>query len=249
VDGGGWDFRTAVQNTLDARRRVAAEPSIGPTLGAGRTGVNIGILGAGNIGATVAGLLGKAGHDVRIASTHDPAALEEKARGLGERVHAATPQDAVAFGDVVLLAVPWPRKEDAIPDAGPYDDKIVIDAMNPYTEDFEVEDLGDRTSSEITQTLVPGARLVKAFNTLHFRRLKEDGKPKGSRGRLVIFLAGDDAGAKNVVGQLIDEVGFEPVDTGSLSEGGRKQQPGSPIYNTELAKTEAVELLKGLARR
>ena len=109
-----------------------------------------------------------------------PRPCEAKARELGATVHAATPEDAVAFGDVVLLAVPWSRKEDAIPDAGPYDDKIVIDAMNPYTEDFEIEDLGDRTASEITETLVPGARLVKAFNTIHYRRLATEGKPKGT---------------------------------------------------------------------
>lgn len=205
--------------------------------------MNIGILGAGNIGANAARLFAKAGHAVRIASTHDPEVLEAKARELGEGVHAATPQDAVAFGDVVLLAVPWPQKEDAIPDAGPYDDKIVIDAMNPYTEDFEIEDLGDRTSSEITQTLVPGARLVKAFNTLHYRRLAADGMPKGSKGRLAVFLAGDDPAAKAVVAQLIDEAGFEPVDTGGLASGGRRQQPGSAIYNVALTASDAKKAL------
>jgi predicted dinucleotide-binding enzyme len=205
--------------------------------------MNIGILGAGNIGANAARLFAKAGHAVRIASTHDPQSLEAKARELGETVHAATPQDAVAFGDVVLLAVPWSHKEDAIGDAGPYDDKIVIDAMNPYTEDFEVEDLGSRTSSEIIQTLVPGARLVKALNTLHYRRLASDGQAKGARGRLAIFLAGDDAAAKATVAQLIDEIGFEPVDTGGLAEGGRLQQPGSPIYNVALTAGEAKKAL------
>lgn len=205
--------------------------------------MNIGILGAGNIGANAARLLAAAGHDVRIASSRDPRSLEAKAHELGDRVHAATPADAVAFGDVVLLAVPWSRKEDAIPDAGPYDDKIVIDAMNPYTEDFEIEDLGDRTSSEITETLVPGARLVKAFNTMHYRRLATEGKPTGARGRLAMFLAGDDPAAKAVVAGLIDEIGFEPVDTGSLIDGGRRQQPGSPIYNVPLTASEAKKML------
>ena len=205
--------------------------------------MNIGILGAGNIGANAARLLAGAGHDVRIASTRDPQTLEPKARELGERVHAATPADAVAFGDVVLLAVPWSRKEDAIPDAGPYDDKIVIDAMNPYTEDFEIEDLGDRTSSEITETLVPGARLVKAFNTIHYRRLASEAKAKGAKGRLAVFLAGDDPAAKAVVAGLIDEIGFEPIDTGSLADGGRRQQPGSPIYNVPLTASEAKKML------
>jgi 8-hydroxy-5-deazaflavin:NADPH oxidoreductase len=205
--------------------------------------MNIGILGAGNIGANAARLLAAAGHDVRIASTRDPQTLEAKARELGERVHAATPADAVAFGDVVLLAVPWSRKEDAIPDAGPYDDKIVIDAMNPYTEDFEIEDLGDRTSSEITETLVPGARLVKAFNTIHYRRLASESKAKGARGRLAVFLAGDDLAAKEIVAGLIDEIGFDPIDTGTLADGGRRQQPGSPVYNVPLTASEAKKML------
>lgn len=205
--------------------------------------MNIGILGAGNIGGTLAKLFSGAGHEVRIANSRGPQTLEATVHDLGQHVRAATPQDAVAFGDVVLIAVPWTHKEDAIPEAGPYDDKIVIDAMNPYTEDFELEDLGDRTASEITKTLVPGARLVKAFNTILYKRLATEGKPKGAKDRLAVFLAGDDPEAKAVVAKLIDEVGFEPVDTGSLAEGGRKQQPGSAIYNVTLSVKDAESML------
>ena len=208
--------------------------------------MNIGILGAGNIGATAAKLFSQAGHQVRIANSRGPQTLEETVGTLGEHVRAATPEDAVAFGDVVLIAVPWSHKEDAIPDAGPYDDKIVIDAMNPYTEEFELEDLGERTSSEITKTLVPGARLVKAFNTIHYRRLASDGKPAGAKGRLAVFLAGDDADAKAVVAHLIDEIGFDAVDTGSLAGGGRKQQPGTAIYNVALTGDDAEKTLAAI---
>ena len=158
-------------------------------------------------------------------------------------MRAATPEDAVAFGDVVLIAVPWPHKEDAIPDAGPYDDKIVIDAMNPYDEEFELEDLGDRTSSEIIKTLVPARNIVKAFNTLFYKRLATESKPAGAKDRLAIFMAGDDAHAKSVVSKLIDEIGFDAIDTGSLAEGGRKQQPGSAIYNVPLTSRDAKSAL------
>jgi predicted dinucleotide-binding enzyme len=208
--------------------------------------LNIGILGAGNIGANAAKLFGAAGHQVRIANSRGPKSLEALVAELGPNVRAATPEDAVAFGDVVLLAVPWPHKEDAIPDAGPYDDKIVIDAMNPYTEDFELEDLGDRTSSEVIKTLVPGAQLVKAFNTLYYKRLAGEGKPSGSKDRLAVFIAGDDAQAKGVVAKLIDEIGFDAVDTGSLAEGGRKQQPGSAIYNVPLTTRDAKKTLAAI---
>jgi predicted dinucleotide-binding enzyme len=143
----------------------------------------------------------------------------------------------------VLLAVPWSRKEDAIPDAGPYDDKIVIDAMNPYTEDFEIEDLGAKTSTEFIRALVPGARVVKAFNTIFFKRLATEGKPKGEKGRLAIPVASDDPAAKRVVMDLIDQVGFDPVDNGELVDGGRRQQPGSPIYNNPIGAREMKQLL------
>jgi predicted dinucleotide-binding enzyme len=205
--------------------------------------MNIGIIGAGNIGANAARLFTKAGHDVRIACSRGPETLADLVAQIGPRAQAATPGDAVAFGDVVLIAIPWIAKEEAIPEAGPYDGKIVIDAMNSYTEDFEIEDLGDRTSSEITRTLVPGARLVKAFNTIYHRRLASEGKPRGAEGRLAIPVAGDDAGAKAVVMQLIDEVGFDAVDSGSLHEGGRRQQPGTPVYNQPFDASEAREAL------
>jgi predicted dinucleotide-binding enzyme len=209
----------------------------------GRLTLNIGILGAGNIGASAAKLFSAAGHDVRIANSRGPQSLAALVSDLGERVRAATPEDAVAFGDIVLIAVPWHRKEDAIPDAGPYDDKIVIDAMNPYDEEFELEDLGNRSSSEIIKTLVPGAQLIKAFNTLFYKRLATEGKPAGEKDRLAIFLAGDDANAKAVVARLIDEIGFDAIDTGSLAEGGRKQQPGSAIYNVPLTAHDAKKTL------
>ena len=205
--------------------------------------MNIGILGAGNIGANAAKLFAAAGHDVRLSNSRGPESLADKVRELGDRVRAATPEDAVAFGDVVLIAVPWPSKEDAVPDAGPYDDKIVIDAMNPYSEDFEIEDLGSKTSTEFTRALVPGARVVKAFNTIYYKRLAGDGKPKGEKGRLAIPVASDDPAAKRVVMDLIDEIGFDPVDNGGLVEGGRKQQPGSPIYNNPITAKEMREQL------
>ncbi len=206
--------------------------------------MNIGILGAGNIGANAARLFVKAGHNVRIANSRNPGSLSDLIGEMGPLAVAATPSDAVAFGDVVLLAIPWVAKEEVIPECGPYDGKIVIDAMNPYTEDFEIEDLGERTSSEITRTLVPGARLVKAFNTMYYRRLAADGKPPGTPGRLAIPVAGDDAAAKAIVMELVDAIGFDAIDSGNLHDGGR-QQPGTPVYNQPF---DAIEAREALAR-
>ncbi len=97
----------------------------------------------------------------------------------------------------------------------------------------------------MTRALVPGALLVKAFNTMFYKRLADEGKPKGAPGRLAIPVASDDPAAKRVVMDLIDAIGFDPVDNDGLVRGGRNQQPGSPIYNQPLG---ASELTAQLAR-
>ncbi|HET9982942.1 MAG TPA: NADPH-dependent F420 reductase [Longimicrobiales bacterium] len=203
--------------------------------------MRIGILGAGHIGGTAARLFVRAGHDVEVSNSRGPDSLRELVAELGPRARAGTIQDAAAFGDVVLLAVPW-RAQEAMPRPETVAGKIVIDAMNPYTPTGGIYDLGGSTSSEEVQKRLPGARLVKAFNTMHYRTLASEGRPdRPFEERLAIFLAGDDADAKRVVAELIEKIGFAPVDTGSLREGGRSQQPGSPIYNRPLTGREARE--------
>ncbi len=205
--------------------------------------MQIGILGSGNIGANAARLFARAGHHVRIANSRGPESLQALVAEIGPNAQATSPQDAVDPSDLVLIAVPWTKREEALGEIEGWDDKIVVDAMNPYSEDFEIEDLGTKTSSEFTRALVPGARVVKAFNTIFYKRLAGDGKPGGAAGRLAIPVASDDAAAKRVVMELIDQIGFDPVDNGGLVSGGGKQQPGSPIYNNPLGATEVKELL------
>ena len=205
--------------------------------------MQIAILGSGNIGGNAARVFAGAGHHVRIANSRGPASLKALAAEIGPNAEATTAQDAVDASDVVLIAVPWTKREEALGEIEGWDEKIVIDAMNPYTEDFEIEDLGSKTSTEFTRALVPGARVVKAFNTIFYKRLATEGKPKGEQGRLAIPVASDDPAAKRVVLDLIDEIGFDPVDNGGLVEGGRKQQPGSPIYNEPIGAKEMREQL------
>ena len=207
--------------------------------------MEIGILGSGNIGGNAARLFARAGHHVRIANSRGPESLEALVAEIGPNAEATSGQEAVDASDVVLIAVPWTKREEALGEIDGWNEKIVIDAMNPYTEDFEIEDLGSKTATEFTRALVPGARVVKAFNTIFYKRLAAEGKPKGEKGRLAIPVAGDDPAAKRVVMDLIDEIGFDPVDNGGLVEGGRKQQPGSPIYNQPLG---AKEMRAELAR-
>jgi predicted dinucleotide-binding enzyme len=194
-------------------------------------GMQIAILGSGNIGGNAARAFTRAGHRVRIANSRGPESLKGLVAEIGPNAEASTAQDAVDASDLVLIAVPWTKREEALGEIEGWDEKIVVDAMNPYTEDFEIEDLGSKTSTEFIRALVPGARIVKAFNTIFYKRLAGEGKPKGEKDRLAIPVASDDPAAKRVVMDLIDEIGFDPVDNGGLVEGGRKQQPGSPIYN------------------
>jgi 8-hydroxy-5-deazaflavin:NADPH oxidoreductase len=147
------------------------------------------------------------------------------------------------FAQVVLLAIPW-RIRHELPPPDLFKGKIVIDATNPFSES-ELIDLGNSTSSEEVAKQIPSARLVKAFNTMYYETLRTGGR-KSEDERLVLFVAGDDTDAKAVVSRLIDEIGFTPVDTGSLREGGRKQQPGSSIYNDPMTVEVAYKRLAEL---
>ncbi len=206
--------------------------------------MKIGMIGAGMIGATTARLFVKAGHEVALSNSRGPGSLKNLVGGLGPRARAMSVEDAARWGEVVLLAVPW-RAPEALPPADAVAGKVVIDAMNPYGPDGTVMDLGALSSSEETSRRLPGTRLVKAFNTIWYRHLAERGRPDlPVEDRHAIFVAGDDDLAKRVVINLIDDIGFGAVDTGSLGAGGRRQQPGSGLYNTTLTVREARQKIR-----
>jgi predicted dinucleotide-binding enzyme len=206
--------------------------------------MRIGIVGAGMIGGTAARLFVRAGHEVALSNSRGPETLRELVDELGPAAQAGTAEDVARFGEVVLLAVPW-RNPEALPPAELLRGKIVIDAMNPYTLDGDLTDLGESTSSEETLKRLPGVRLVKAFNTIWYQHLATRGRTDlPLDGRHAIFVAGDDADARAVVSRLIEEIGFAPVDTGGLREGGRRQQPGTALYNKVLTGAEARALVE-----
>jgi predicted dinucleotide-binding enzyme len=201
--------------------------------------MKIGIIGAGRIGAVAARLFVAAGHEVAISNSRGPMSLHPLVRELGPNASAATVADAARLSDAVLLAVPWHVKV-ALPNSGLLRDKIVIDAMNPYNPEGGFFDLGSSTSSEEVLKRLPGVRLVKAFNTIYYEHLATRGRNDlPVEERHAIYMASDDAPAKAAVGELIESIGFAPVDTGSLREGGRLQQPDSPIYNQTFTAREA----------
>jgi 8-hydroxy-5-deazaflavin:NADPH oxidoreductase len=205
--------------------------------------MNIGIIGAGNIGASAARLFADAGHEVAISNSRGPESLASLVEEIGPNARATTVEDAASFGEVVLVAIPFWRYE-SLP-AGPLSGKIVVDAMNYYAGRDGRIDFGDLTSSELLARRLPDARVVKALNTMYYETLRTEGNRSGGD-RLVLFIAGDDEEAKAVVSRLMEEIGFEPVDTGSLGDGGRKQQPGSPVYNNPMTAEPAREILAGL---
>jgi predicted dinucleotide-binding enzyme len=199
--------------------------------------VRIGVIGAGRIGSGAARLLARAGHEVLLSFSRDPERLRAQAEEIGAR--AGTPAEAAAFGDVVILAVPWPAIDEAISQAGPLDGKVVIDTTNPFGRGgWEVPE--GRTSTQVNQERLPGAKVVKSFNTLTAGFQQGAAGRTGSE-RVAMFLAGDDAEAKALVSGLIADAGFDPVDVGTAAESTILEAPRRPgaVYGEEYRRAEA----------
>ncbi len=207
--------------------------------------MKIGIIGSGNIGATAARLFVRAGHEVALSNSRGGQGLEALVAELGGKAKATTIEDAVRFGEAVLIAIPF-GKFSALP-ADAFKGKVVIDAGNYYPERdgrFAELDSDETTSSEVMSSHLKEARLVKGFNTIYFKHLATQGESSLPLAeRRAIFVAGDDTGAKEIVARLIEEIGFAAVDTGFLHEGGRSQQPGTALYNKDVTAKEAAALL------
>jgi predicted dinucleotide-binding enzyme len=195
----------------------------------------IGIIGAGAIGQALAYRFVAAGEQVVISNSRGPRSLRDLAASIGPALMPATVAES-ASEEFVVLAVPWRQMSEAVAAADVLDwqERIVIDTTNPLgPPDFKVADLGGRTSSEVVAELVPGARLVKAFNTLTPAVLGSD--PRTFVGRRVIFLSGNHPGANEHVKRLAERVGWAVIDLGPLASGGRLQQfPGGPLPTLNL---------------
>ena len=191
--------------------------------------MRIGTLGAGAIAQAVARHAVRHGHEVVLSNSRGPASLAPLVEDLGALASAATPAEAAA-ADLVVLAVRWTQIPDAVAGLPRLDGTVVVDATNQFASlspDPVIADLGDLTGSEYVASLLPGARVVKAFNALFVQYIAPD--PRHAAGRQVLFLAGDDADAKRTVRDLTSEFGFAPVDLGTLREGGRLIQFGGPL--------------------
>ncbi|SHN22534.1 NADPH-dependent F420 reductase [Chitinophaga sp. CF418] len=193
----------------------------------------IGIIGAGAIGLAFAKQAAAAGHEVIISNSRGPASLDAVIKDL-KGIQAGT-KEAAAQADVIMIAVPWQHLDAAV--AGlDLSGKIVFDPVNPIiTPGFILPDLGGKTSSEVVAAKVPGAALVKVFNTLPPALITAN--PAQNGGNRVVFYSGDDKAAKEVTGRLLSSMGFAGIDLGGLVQGGRMQQfPGGPLAAIHLAK-------------
>ena len=197
--------------------------------------MTIGIIGSGAIGTAFARTLARAGIEATISNSRGADSLKALIRELGPSIKAGTREEA-ARADIVLVAVNWSKLSAALAGLPDWSGRIVIDANNPIEAPlFKPVDLQGRVSSEVFAELVPGARVVKAFN--HLRAEILAGDPCAEGGRRVLFYSGNDNAAKGEVAALIDKIGFVGIDLGSLAVGGKLTQfPGGPLPNQNLVK-------------
>ena len=196
--------------------------------------MKIGMIGAGVVAMAVARRTLAQGHQVLIASRSGGPALAEKIASLGAGATSGSVSEA-AQEDVVLLAVPWLQVGAVLSGLPPWQGRILIDTTNPYIEfepELKLADLGGIGASTIVAGHAPGARVVKAFNSLKMASF-ERGPTEAGR-RRVLFVSGDDVDAKTTVAKLIQSFGYATIDLGNLEVGGRLQQAGAPLGGKDL---------------
>ena len=206
--------------------------------------MKIGIIGAGNMGSTAAHHYAEVGHEVMVCNSRGPETLADLVDELGPNVQAGTVDETAEFGEVVIEAIPLNAYESLPADilAG----KIVISMANYYPGRDGPMDVGESYMSLVAEHL-EDSRVVKAFNATGWDTFENEQRSDADPDdRIAVFVAGDDDDAKEVVSDLIEQIGFTPVDVGPLVEGGRHIENGSPIYTAALTAREARPQLAAL---
>lgn len=189
------------------------------------------IIGTGHIGGVLATQFARKGIDVQIANRSGGDSLAGLARKLGANVKAVSVEEALDAG-MVFLAVPFTSVTDVVREVSAWNGRIVVDATNAIG--IPPGDLAGRLSTEVVASAVPGARVVKAFNTMFAAVLAED--PVQNGGHRVVFVSGNDEGANQDVAALVERLGFAPGVLGALTEGGRLQHFGAPLVGLNLVR-------------
>ncbi|MFF3851290.1 NADPH-dependent F420 reductase [Streptomyces sp. NPDC002328] len=190
----------------------------------------LGLIGAGNIGSALARLAVAAGLNVVLSNSRSPETLADLVTELGEQARAATPAEAAQAGDLVVATIPL-SSYDKLP-AAALAGKTVIDTMNYYPDlvgHIAELDAGGLTSSTLVQRHLADSRVVKAFNNIDYVRLFTAARPTDAGDRSALPIAGDDTAAKAHVAELLDALGYDAVDTGTLADSWRSE-PGTPVY-------------------
>jgi len=214
--------------------RAAAGPD-GP-------GLKIGVIGSGRIGGTLGGYWVKAGHEVMF-SARNLDEVRTLAAGLGPKASAGTPREAAAFGQVILISVPYAALPQLGQDlAGDLRGKVVLDTCNPIPRrDGDMAVAAQAKGSGLASAeLLPGVRLVRAFNTIPAAALRSEAHRAGDR--VAVPLAGDDEAALRIAARLVEEAGFEPVVVGPLARA-KEFDPGTPVFPKALTARELRQAL------
>jgi 8-hydroxy-5-deazaflavin:NADPH oxidoreductase len=196
--------------------------------------MEIGTIGAGAFAQAFAKLALKAGHKVKLSNSRGPDSLGEIVNQLGPGATAASKEEAAAC-EMVLLAVPWDNVPETLASLPGWNNQILIDGINPFhgkAGEFTLADVGNLSTSQLIAALAPGARVVKALNTMIVPNLEADPIVNGAR--RVTFISADDDCAKKQVATLLEGFGYSVIDLGNLRDGGLIQQAGGPFAGRNL---------------
>ena len=207
--------------------------------------MKVGIVGAGRIGGGIARQLAGAGHEVLLSFSRDPQSLEVLATEIGPSATTGNPAEAVGFGDVVVISVPWSTWPQALEQMGPLVGQIVIDTTNQFGA--APLPAAGQTAAQLNAGRLPGARYTKSFNTLTSAfQAQAASRPEAER--VVQWLCGDDAEAKQVVAGLITDAGFVPVDLGGTAGCAVMEAPRRPgaVYGEEYRAADAPAVVEAV---
>jgi predicted dinucleotide-binding enzyme len=207
--------------------------------------MKIGIIGAGRIGGNCARQAVKGGHQVMLSFGRDPSKLEQLASELGDRASTGSVADAVAFGDVVILSVPWGAIPQALEQAGGLEDKVVIDTTNQFGPGAKPQ--AGQTAAAFNAQRMQGARYVKSFNTLT-SDFQAQAAGRAGDDRVVQWICGDDPQAKELAAGLITDMGYLPVDLGGTATCAVMEAPRRPgaVYGEEYRTADAQAVVNAV---
>ncbi len=241
-----WTRRDALRAGLALAAALAGDTSLQAQAGTAaptQRPIKIGIIGSGQQGGSIGLNWARAGHEV-LFSSRNPASLQDLVSKAGANARAGLPQEAAGFGEVILIAVPYGALPQVGKDYAPLmKGKVVIDCGNAR-EDRDgaiARDVEARGTGATSSELLPGVRLVRAFNALSFQQVRNEAYRAGER--LGIPIAGDDGAAVAIAAQLVTDAGFDPVIVGGLARA-REFDRGTSVYVKGLTARQLREALK-----